>query len=141
MFIQNEAFYYNPIKSNSFSYFYYVNSNIEKNPDKTIRQCFSVLYNDGLFLKAIYALLVQHDSVGEEGCYWYYTDPDDPDDPDEAKLGKVCFAIGFNNPNWTVYVSEETSFEYAKKACERFLEIHPEHEAFLKEILRDWKPA
>ena len=64
-----------------------------------------------------------------------------PIDPDEAKLGKVCFAIGFNNPNWTVYVSEETSFEYAKKACERFLEIHPEHEAFLKEILRNWKPA
>ena len=134
MCTQNETFHYNPIKSNTFSYFYDVKCS-EKNPSRTIRQCFSVFYNDGLFLKAIYALLVHHDSIGEEGCYWYYTDPD------EAKLGKVCFAIGFNNPNWTVYVSEETSFEYAKKACERFLEIHPEHEAFLKGILRDWKPA
>ena len=137
MYTQNETFHYKPIKSDTFSYFYDVKCS-EKNPSRTIRQCFSVFYNDGLFLKAIYALLVQHESIGEEGCYWYYTDPDDPD---EAKLGKVCFAIGFNNPNWTVYVSEEISFEYAKKACERFLEIHPEHEAFLKGILRDWKPA
>lgn len=137
MSIQNETFHYNPIKSDFFSYFYYVNHD-EKNPARTIKKCFSILYNDELFLKAIYAHLVQHDSIGEEGCYWYYTDPDDPD---EAKLGKVCFAIGFDDPDWTVYVSEETSFEYAKKACERFLEIHPEHEAFLKGILRDWKPS
>jgi len=54
----------------------------------------------------------------------------------------VYFAVGFNDPSSTVYVSEQVCFEYAKHACERFMEIHPELEyrKFLTDIINNWKP-
>lgn len=83
---------------------------------------------------------MEYDGCGEEGCYWYYPDMNSP--YPEDRFDGVYFAVGFNDPSSTVYVSEQVCFEYAKHACERFMEIHPELEYrnFLTNIINNWKP-
>ena len=110
------------------------------NPDRTIKLCFSIFYNDGVFLKAIYYILAKHDTFFVEGTYCFYPDFNSPD-PRDHFLG-IEFASGFDDPEWTVYVPEKVCFAYAKKACERFLELHPEqkYRDFLNQILDNWQP-
>lgn len=108
------------------------------NPEKTIKYCFNVLYHDGYFLEVLYWNLVEYDSFTEDGCYWYYPDMNSPFDSD--RFEGVKFAVGFDDPDYTVYVSEEIMFKYAKEASLRFLEIHPEHTEFVMNILNNWKP-
>ncbi len=143
VFIQNK---YNLIytpqkteKNNGTQFFNYFYSSIpSKNPEHTILQCFNILYHDGVLLKVIYSNLVEYEGGGVEGCCWDYPDMNSPFPED--RFEGVRFEIGFNDPNSTVYVSEQVSFEYAKMACERFLEIHPEHREFLTNIIDNWKP-
>ena len=126
MFIQNEDLpSYNPTKSDTFSFFYSVNHFMD-NPDRT--------------LKAIYYILAKHDTFFVEGTYCFYPDFNSPD-PRDHFLG-IEFASGFDDPEWTVYVPEKVCFAYAKKACERFLELHPEqkYRDFLNQILDNWQP-
>ena len=140
MFIQNEDLpLYNPTKSDTFSFFYSVNHFMD-NPDRTIKLCFSIFYNDGVFLKAIYYILAKHDTFYVEGTYCFYPDFNSPD-PRDHFLG-IEFASGFDDPEWTVYVPEKVCFAYAKQACERFLELHPEqkYRDFLNQILDNWQP-
>lgn len=146
MYIQNKIPVYiskklEPINGTQFmSYFYNTKDILNSNPESTIKRCFNILYHDGLFLKAIYSNLVEYDGCGEEGCYWYYPDMNSP--YPEDRFDGVYFAVGFNDPSSTVYVSEQVCFEYAKHACERFMEIHPELEyrKFLTDIINNWKP-
>lgn len=104
------------------------------NPEKTIKYCFNIFYHDGLFLKAIYYFLVKNESFQEEGCYWLY-----PEEYDDYK--NVVFEFGFNDPDWSVSVSEIECFEYVKIACKRFLEIHREEKycIFIDNALMNWK--
>lgn len=133
-----DNFCYKPKNSHNLYYFYDWRHCIVEDLDLTIQGCFSILYADGVFLESIYAILVDYDSAGVEGCWWYYPDLNSPY-PDDVFDG-VCFEIGFDSPDTKVYVSEQFSFNYAKKACERFLEIHPEYKGFLTEIIDNWKP-
>lgn len=138
MSIPSKAFEYKPIKSNCMDFFYKTNEFSNENPERTIMRCFSILYNDGMFLEAVYSILVEYEGAGVEGCSWDYPDLDSPYPSDHFE--GVRFEIGFDDPSNIVYVSEQMSFNYAKKACERFLEIHPEHKNFLKNIIDSWKP-
>lgn len=131
-------FYYKPKNSHNLYYFYDWRHCIVKGLDLTIQGCFSILYADGVFLESIFAILVDYDSAGVEGCWWYYPDLTSPY-PDDVFYG-VCFEIGFDSLDTKVYVKEQVSFDYAKKACKRFIELHPEHEDFLTNIIDNWKP-
>ena len=122
MFSQDN-FSYIPIKSKSYSYFYKVNAE-DENPQRTIRQCFSVLYDSGVLLYAIYEVLVEKEGYIQDGCYWYYDDIDDTNSGEHCP--KVCFEDGFDDPDWAVLITEQENLEYVRKACERFMEIHPE---------------
>lgn len=143
MSIQNDdIFYYEPkknrISSSSFSIDYLFSNTGNKNPETTIKCCFNITYHDGFFLEAIYSNLVKYDGYASDGCYWHYPDMNSPFKED--RFEGVYFAIRYNDPESAVYVSEEISFKYAKEACLRFLEIHPEHKNFLINILDNWKP-
>ena len=59
MFTQDD-FSYIPIRSKSYNFFYKVNFD-EDNPERTVKQCFSVLYDYGVFLYAVYLVLVDKD--------------------------------------------------------------------------------
>lgn len=100
MFTQDD-FSYIPIRSKSYNFFYKVNFD-EDNPERTVKQCFSVLYDYGVFLYAVYLVLVDKDGYAQDGCYWYH-------------------------PDWIAIVTEQENLEYTEKACERFLEIHPDN--------------
>ena len=106
MFTQDD-FSYIPIRSKSYNFFYKVNFD-EYNPERTVKQCFSVLYD-----------------YGQDGCYWYYPDMNSPD-PREHFEG-VYFQDGFDDPDWIAIVTEQENLKYTEKACERFLEIHPDN--------------
>lgn len=110
------------------------------NPDRTIKLCFSIFYNDGVFLKAIYYILAKHDTFYVEGTYCFYPDFNSPD-PEDHFLG-VEFVWGFNLPDWIVHVPESVCFTYAKQACEHFLKLHPkqQYRDFLNQILDNWQP-
>ena len=130
---------YRPIEPDNFGFFYPAPDDMD-NPERTIKYCFSVFYADGLFLKAIYYILAKYESFWEEGTYCFYPDFNSPD-PDEYFLG-IEFVWGFDMPDWVVYVPEKVCFAYAKEACERFLELHPEQQYrnFLNQILDNWQP-
>ncbi|WP_201599133.1 ribonuclease toxin immunity protein CdiI [Psychrobacter vallis] len=138
MSTHNSKLHYCPKEPENYYYFYNLQEIHENKPSGVIKECFSTLYKSSVFLESIYDVLVNYDNAGVEGCYWYYPDPNSPyvDDVFEG----VCFEIGFNDPDMKVYVSEEVSFDYAKKACQRFLEIHPEYNEFLTNIIENWQP-
>ena len=138
MSIHNSKFHYSPREKESYYYFYDLNSCHEDGPSGVIKECFSTLYKSNAFLESMYEVLVDYDSAGVEGCWWYYPDLSSPY-PDDVFDG-VCFEIGFDSPDTKVYVTEQVSFDYAKKACKRFIELHPEHEDFLTNIIDNWKP-
>lgn len=123
MFTQDD-FSYIPIRSKSYNYFYKVNFD-EDNPERTVKQCFSVLYDYGVFLYAVYLVLVDKDGYTQEGCHWYYPDMNSPDPRDHFE--GVYFQDGFDDPDWIAIVTERENLEYTEKACERFLEIHPDN--------------
>ena len=123
MFTQDD-FSYIPIRSKSYNFFYKVNFD-EDNPERTVKQCFSVLYDYGVFLYAVYLVLVDKDGYTQEGCYWYYPDMNSPDPRDHFE--GVYFQDGFDDPDWIAIVTERENLEYTEKACERFLEIHPDN--------------
>lgn len=142
--IHNNNLHYTPKRNwySSTGYFidYLFNNTGSKNPSMTIKECFNSIYDKGDFLEAIYSNLVEYDGYATDGCYWYYPDMDSPFPED--RFEGVYFAVSYNDPDLTVYVSEEESFQYAKEACLRFLEIHPEekYRSFLMNILDNWKP-
>lgn len=39
----------------------------------------------------------------------------------------VYFQDGLDDPDWIAIVTEQENLEYTEKACERFLEIHPDN--------------
>lgn len=122
---------------NFFDYFYNLSGVTE--PERTIKQCFSVFYNDANFLTAVYSVLAKYDSFSDEWNYWRY--PDNNSSFREEHFRGICFANGYDD-NDSIYVTEQECFEYTKQACERFLEIHPEqkYRDFLMDILDNWKP-
>lgn len=143
MCIQNK-YYYVPQKrekegETSFMNYLYKSVKNLNNPERTIKRCMSILYHDGYFLEAVYSNLVEYDGFSEDGCYWYYSDMNSPFESD--RFEGVKFAVGFDDPDYTVYVSEQVCFNYTKEACLRFLEIHPEHTEFVMNILNNWKPS
>jgi len=100
------------------------------------------VYYEGDFLKAIYSVLVEKDGFCEEGADCYYPDMNSPFPEDHFE--GVRFEIGgLCDPRYQVNVSEEICFMYFKKACERFLELHPEKEyvVFIYDILNNWEPS
>ena len=100
------------------------------------------VYYEGDFLKAIYSVLVEKDGFCEEGAACYYPDMNSPFPEDHFE--GVRFEIGgLCDPRYQVHVSEEICFMYFKKACERFLELHPEKEyaEFIYDILNNWEPS
>jgi len=99
------------------------------------------VYYEGDFLKAIYSVLVEKDGFCEEGADCYYPDmnssfPEDHFEGVRFEIGGLC------DPRYQVHVSEEICFMYFKKACKRFLELHPEKEyvEFIYDILNNWEP-
>lgn len=138
MSIHDSKFNYCPRELENFYFFYDIDSINKDKPNRVIKEYFSTLYKSKVFLESIYNVLVNYESAAVEGCYWYYPDLSSryPDDNFEG----VCFEIGFNYPDMKVYVSEQVSFDYAKKACERFSKLHPEHRDFLASIIDNWKP-
>jgi len=96
-----------------------------ENPERTIKYCFSVFYHDGVFLEAIYCILVERDTFFVEGTYCSYPDFNSPD-PEDYFLG-VEFVWGFDLLDWVVHVPESVCFAYAKQACERFYEFPAEY--------------
>ena len=138
MCIQRSDFLYKPLAQTTSATFFYPNLNLIKNPEKTIKLYFSIIYEYGYFITAIYSTLVEYDGFSTEGCYWYYPDMNSPFPED--KFEGVYFSVGFNDPEQTVYVSEQISFKYAREACEHFWGLHPEHKDFLSGIINKWKP-
>ncbi|WGE54253.1 ribonuclease toxin immunity protein CdiI [Actinobacillus equuli subsp. equuli] len=103
-------------------------------PASSIGTYMNLVYRNGIFLNAVYDILVDKYAGGTEGADCWYDDSDD---------GIVYFEIGgMNDPYYQIQVSEQVCFEYFKKACKRFLELHPEQEYadFLNPILDNWKP-
>lgn len=136
MYTQNNITHeYQPL-SKSFNYLYMTNN--LHNPEKTIKDCFNILYRDGYFLEAIYNILVKYEEFSTDGCYWYYPDLNSPFDDDHFE--GVKFAVGFDDPDSTVYVPETVCFEYAQQACSRFIELHPEFKEYIENIIKNWKP-
>ncbi len=87
---------------------------------------------------AVKKVLQDYGEFSTDGCYWYYPDLNSPFDEDH--FDGVKFAVGFNDPNYTVYVSEAICFKYAKQACEKFSEFHPEFKEYLEILIKNWKP-
>ncbi|WP_201528127.1 ribonuclease toxin immunity protein CdiI [Psychrobacter frigidicola] len=83
-----------------------------------MKECSSTLYKSGVFLESIYKILVEYDSADVEDCYWYYPELNSPYPEDNFE--GVCFEIGWNNPDTEVYVSEQVSFDYAKRLVSVF---------------------
>ncbi|WP_218564886.1 ribonuclease toxin immunity protein CdiI [Psychrobacter phenylpyruvicus] len=50
------------------------------------------------------------------------------------------FELGFDDPANRIYVTEQENFQYTKLACQRFVEIHPEHKRLITIILDNWMP-
>lgn len=144
MSILNNNLRYNPKKNwySNTGYFidYLFNNTGNEKPEKIIRCCFNLIYHNGHFLEAIYSNLVEYDGYASDGCYWYYPDMESPFEED--RFEGVRFAMVSSDPDDSIYVTEEESFQYAKEACLRFLEIHPEekYRSFLMNIIDNWKP-
>ena len=82
------------------------------------------------------------DNVYYEGAACYYPDMNSPFPEDHFE--GVRFEIGgLCDPRYQIHVSEEICFMYFKKACKRFLELHPEKQYanFINCILNDWVPT
>ncbi|MDD2172487.1 ribonuclease toxin immunity protein CdiI [Glaesserella parasuis] len=100
-----------------------------------------VIYDSGFFLRAMYYILVEKDGYCPEwvACYypeWNCLDPD-------LHFEGVRFEIGgISDIQCRADVPEEVAFFYLKKACERFMELHPEKEYsdYLQPMLDNWKP-
>ena len=127
--------------SRSPSNFFYGGTGSLDEPEFSIKSYFNIVYYEGDFLKAIYSVLVEKDGFCEEGADCYYPDMNSPFPEDHFE--GVRFEIGgLCDPRYQVHVSEEICFMYFKKACERFLELHPEKEyaEFIYDILNNWEP-
>ena len=136
MCILASKFIYKPLAKTEFADFFYKHPYYMNEPERTIKLYFSAIYEDGYFIEAIYSTLVEYDGFSTEGNFWYYPDMNSPYPSD--RFEGVCFANG--SLECAFYVSERESFEHAKKACERFWELHPDHKEFLSEIINNWKP-
>ncbi|EEV88189.1 hypothetical protein HMPREF0198_1701 [Cardiobacterium hominis ATCC 15826] len=144
MYTQDNDFFYIPKdrheKSSFMNYFYNDVNKYTPNPQKTIKRLFSIVYHDGYFLEAVYSILVEYETFSGDGICWSYPDLNSPFPEDH--FDGIVFSIGFDDPDYTVYVSEQTCFEYTKLACERFMKIHPEkkYQTFLMNIINNWRP-
>lgn len=141
MYIQDNDLSYIPKKNilssqvSLMNYFYSLDNTDYKS--KIVKNCFNVLYEDGLLLKGFYQILFNYGEVAEEGCAWYYVDEDEEN---FDKNHCVCFNSGFFESEVTVFLTEEENFQFSKLACERFYEIHPEWKDLLQKIVNDWTP-
>ena len=139
----NDPYYYLPFQNNEKNFYYLFTTNmLVDKPDKerTIKEYFNIIYHDGHFLKAIEELMKKYDSYSYDGCYGYYPDLNSIYQNDHFEEGLVRFSIGLDEEYYRVYVSEREFFKYAKEACLRFLELHPNHHLFIMNILDNWKP-
>ena len=82
----------------------------------------------------------EYDSFSDDGCFGYYPKRDSPYPNDHFEEGLVCFAIGLDDNESRVFLTERQFFRYAKQACLRFVELHPEHRDFVMNIVDNWKP-
>lgn len=138
--LDNLNYDYVPVNPDDLYFFYdwRFKITIGNRQSQIIKGCFSTFYADGIFLEAIVNVLLQYEEAGVEGCWWYYPDLESayPEDVFEG----VCFELGFADPANRIYVTEQENFEYTKLACQRFVEIHPEHKRLITIILDNWMP-
>ena len=99
-----------------------------------------LMYDHGFFLWMMQDLIQKYDEFSYEGCYGYYPDWNSPEQNDHFEEGLVCFAICFDDDEHRVFLTERQFFRYAKQACLRFVELHPEHRDFVMNIVDNWKP-
>ena len=100
----------------------------------------NIVYNDGCFLKFLQALMEQYGDFSYEGCYGYYPNNNSPYAEEHFEEGLICFAICFDDDKHRAFLTERQFFRYAKEACLRFVELHPEHRDFVMNIVDNWKP-
>lgn len=143
MFILNRIPSYTPkgkLSQSPLNFFYGGTGGLSE-PEFSIKSYMNIVYYEGDFLKSIYYILVEKDGFSEEGADCYYPDMNSPFPED--RFEGVRFEIGeLSRPEYQVHVSEEVCFMYFKKACKRFLELHPEKEyvEFINNILNNWEP-
>lgn len=147
MSIQNNIPEYTPIielrPNGTSSYIHLVKDCVieDKEFEEVYHFFINLIYYDALFLRAMYYILVEKDAFYPEwvGCYYPEWNCPDPD----LHFEGVRFQVGSNTDiRCRVDVPEEVAFFYLKKACERFMELHPEKEYsdFLNPILENWVP-
>lgn len=132
MHIQDNLYTYEPkmlegesLSSYSYNYFYHAGK-IQDKIEAEIKSYFSIIYQEGYFLEAIKSLIKDQDDFCIEGCYCYYIDNN-----------QVRLAIGLDEEEYWVNISQKDFLEYINNACLRFLEIHPEYQELIFEILKN----
>ncbi|MFB2539434.1 ribonuclease toxin immunity protein CdiI [Acinetobacter sp. c3-l95] len=105
---------------------------------ESFKRGFNRFYMAGNFLYAIHLNFVEYSGLGTDGLYWFYLDEDDEDFTEHPN--SVYFAIGFDDPETTFFISEQENFDMAKDACQRFIRLHPDKKDFLQNILDHWQP-
>ncbi|EKY09305.1 ribonuclease toxin immunity protein CdiI [Neisseria sp. 23W00296] len=137
MFIQNKLTYK---KTNILNYKLIEFNEMPSFLEITIIEYLNRIYLDGYFLQAIQKLMQQYGDFSIEGCYGYYPDWESPYQEMHFHNGLVCFAVCYDDEDHRVYLTERQFFRYAKEACLRFIELHPEHRDFVMNIVDNWKP-
>ncbi len=137
--LHKNNFSYEPI-NNELHWFLTPNElggNLEKD---IIRGCLNAFYAEGILLEILYSILVEHDGGGMDYFYWFYPDKNSP--YPEDRFEGIKFQIGIEeNSDMTVYITEQASFEYAKLACQKFMQIHPQYQQFLQDIINHFNPS
>lgn len=147
MCIQNNIPEYTPIielrPNGTSSYIHLMKDCIIENKEfeEAYHFYINLIYYDKVFLRAMYAILVDKDAFYLERVGCYYPEWNSPDP--ELYFEGVRFEIGgISEIECRADVPEEVAFFYLKKACERFMELHPEKEYsdYLQPMLDNWKP-
>ena len=109
-------------------------------PESDVTEYFNGLYHDGCFLDVIEELLKNHGSCSYACCTGYYPNWHCEYQNCQFDEGLVRFAVGLDDETHGVYITEREFFQYAKEACRRFLQYHPEYRDYIEGVLDNWQP-
>ena len=106
---------------------------------RSFAELFNHAYFFGGFLDLIVDIMKNYDGYGHEYTSANYPDWNDPSSKYHFEEGIIRIDNCDDEGDW-VDITERQFFRYAKQACLRFVELHPEHRDFVMNIVDNWKP-
>lgn len=107
----------------------------ENNPYWILESYFDRMYGSGFFVKAV-SYMAGRNSFHVDGAYCSF--PDLNSCYEEEHFEGVEFAYGYPpQEKDTIIVGENICYEYLKRACDKYLEFHPEDASEISKILKN----